>query len=692
MPTSRRSFIKSTFGLASAGIITPASLIQHSQAFATTPDSGAGFKVVENGKPLAIIVTPDTPSHVVQYAVKELQWHVHRATGVTLSVVAESDADAAALKDHLYVGQGIVTKHVGIDASDLAPNSFIKKTTTEAVFLIGKDDNGKPDEPATRSYAAHWKDFTIGAPPLDDAVSMGTLFAVYDWLENQVGAKWLWPGESGTVVPAAKVLFAGNPRQKKVIPALIHSRPRLNAWKGMDPNFKDQYIYDTSVWLRRQRFARGVSFEYGHAYIQYWERFGAIHPTYFALRPDGVRAPYSEKRPDLVQMCVSNDGLPSSEGLHQQIIADWLEKRKTTPSLPWINGAENDKTIYDPSCTCEHCRAWDAPNAPLLPDQEKRKAAIGDTSDKPMLSLSDRYAKFWLALQKEGEKHDPNATVLGYAYADYTQPPVATKLNDRIIVAIVAPNAFPLSAQEEADFKKLWNGWASTGARLYLRPNFFLNGYCMPYIFAREFGEIYKYAATHNMIADDYDSLLGMWGVQSPNYYMMGRLNVDPTLDVDDVMNDYYGSFGPASSQIEKYFSHWESVTAKCDSDFRAKGGGWGFVSFDGDEIFTPETFVIGNKLLQEAKTAAAGNAEVSQRLEYLDLWLQHADLSMQALAAFHAQRKNSKDAQLKSTFDQAKLAVDTFRDAHPDLIVNVGVLQQLEVWAGWRKTAELTA
>jgi hypothetical protein len=687
MSTSRRSFIKNSLGLASAGIIAPSLLLKHSESFAAMAFDRDGFKIVENNAPLTIIVVPDNPSRVVQYAADELQWHVQRASGVKLDVVSEKDAATSPIKKYIYIGQGMASKNARIVVDNLAPNSFRIKTTADALFLIGKDDHGKPDEAATRSYAAHWKGFVIGAPPLDDTVSMGSLFAVYDWLENHVGVKWLWPGEMGTVVRSSKVLFAGLAGQKKVVPALIHSRPRLNAWKGIDPAVKDQYIYDTSVWLRRQRFARGVSFEYGHAYIKYWERFGEAHPEYFALRPDGIRAPHSLKRPDLVQMCVSNNGLPSSEGLHQQIIADWLEQCKTTPSLPWINGAENDKTTQDPSCTCQFCRAWDPPNAPLLENQAERKAAIGDTSDRPMVSLSDRYAKFWLALQKEGEKHNPNATVLGYAYADYTQPPVATKLNDRIIVAIVAPNAFPMSKQEESDFKNLWNGWAATGARLYWRPNFFLTGYCMPYIFAREFGETYKYVASHNMIADDYDSLLSMWGVQSPNYYMMARLNVDSTLNVDDILNDYYAGFGPASTQIQKYFSYWESVTAKCDKDFRAKGGGWGCISWGGDEVFTPETFVTGTELLQDAKTAAAGNAEVSARLEYLDFWLQHASLCMQALAAFHAQRKN---VALKSTFEQAKKAVDDFRDTHPNLIINVGILKQLEVWSGWRKTAEL--
>ncbi|TWU25210.1 hypothetical protein Pla52o_15080 [Novipirellula galeiformis] len=693
MSTSRRAFIKTTHGLIAAGVIAPSPLVQRSQALAElldSPDFTSGFKVVEKGQPLAVIVTPKNPSHVVLYAVQELQWHVQHSCGVLLPVAEENDVDASALKNRIYIGQGNASKSAGIKVEDLPPNSFRTKTTATAVLLIGKDSEGKPDEPASRSRAAHWANFTIGAPPLDDGVSMGSLFAVYDWLENQVGVKWLWPGELGTVVRPTKVIFAGLAGQKKVVPTLIHSRPRLNVWKGIDPAHQDQYIYDVSVWLRRQRFARGESFEYGHAYVHYWKRFGKEYPTYFALRPDGIRAAHDPNRTDLVQMCVSNNGLPSSQGLHQQIIADWLKTRKTMPSIPWINGAENDKGIDDPSCTCPHCHAWDAPNAPLLPNQEKRKQAIGDTSDKPMLSLSDRYAKFWLALQKEGEKHDPNATVLGYAYADNVEPPVATQLNDRVIVAIVAPDAFPMSDTEEAAFKKLWSGWAATGAQLYWRPNLHLIGYCMPYIFAREFGKIYKYVATRNMIADDYDALLGMWGVQSPNYYMMARLNVDSTLNVDDVLNDYYAGFGPAASQIQKYFSYWETVTLKCDKAFRDKGGGWGTISWGGDEVFTPDTFVMGTKLLQDAKTAAVGNQAILQRLEYLDLWLQHASLCMQALAAFHSLRKTPGYQQLQSTFLQAKAAVDSFRELHPKLIVNIGILKQLELWSGWRKTAEL--
>jgi hypothetical protein len=106
--------------------------------------------------------------------------------------------------------------------------------------------------------------------------------------------------------------------------------------------------------------------------------------------------------------------------------------------------------------------------------------------------------------------------------------------------------------------------------------------------------------------------------------------------------------------------------------------------------IFTPETFVTGHALMQDAKAASAGDEEASRRVAYLDMWLQHADLCMQALAAYHALQKKPADKELLATMAQTKTAVDDFRKAHADEIVNVGVLRQVEVWSGWRKTAEL--
>jgi len=646
-----------------------------------------GFKVVENGTARAVIVTPDAPSGVVRYAAAELQQHIARSTGTTLEIVTERNAVASNLPNRIYLGPVNAAQAAGINTDGLPLNGFRTKTTANALFLLGSDNAGLPTDTGTASRARSWKNFEIGSPPLDDSASAGTLFAVYDWLENQLGARWLWPGDLGTVITKTKTVGAGAEGARQQLPALIHSQPRLSAWPGMDPAKRDQYIYDTSAWLRRQRFVRSVSFHYGHGYTTYWEKFGAIHPEFFAQREDGKREPFNPERPSLVQLCVSNPGL------HKQIIADWLVQRRDKPALPWINGIENDKTANDPACTCDVCRSWDPKNPvttegnPWLAGAETAKGGA-----KPKLSLSDRYARFYLALQEEGKKHDPNATVIGYAYADYTQPPVETKLNKNIIIGIVPAYSFPLEEKDREKFRKLWDGWAKTGARLYLRPNYTLPGYAMPYNYAAQFGAEFKYGVENGMIGTDFDSLLGMWGVQSIDYYMMGRLNTKPEMSVQEVLNEYYDAFGPAAGQIKQYFEHWEAVTARADSDFKKRtAGGWAFISKGGDEVYTPETFQTGNAILASAKTAAASDPETLARVDYLQQWLNHAELCMKALSAYRAHKATPRDAQLKTAFENAKAAVDTFREANPDLIVNVGILRRLEVWSGWRKSSELT-
>jgi len=607
--------------------------------------STVAMDIVISGQPRAVIVLPEAASPVAQYAARELQAHIELATGAHLSITPEQQA--AEDLGHIYIGPCVATEKAGIRVNALAVNAFCKKTTKDAIFLAGNDGPG--------------------VPPGDDLTSMGSLFAVYDWLENQVGARWLWPGDTGTVVTHTQDVSSGPEDEQTVLPPLIHTRLRIGfGYNDMNEAVGSRYMLETNIWLRRHRIARGTNLDYPHAFEQYWDRYGQDHPDYFALRPDGKRAPVG---PDghLVQMCVSNPGL------HQLIISNWLKNRHNLPPRPWINGCENDKTALDPSCNCEACRAWD--------------------SSEGTVSLSNRYARFWLALQAEGRKHDPEATVIGLAYAGYSQPPQGIALNDHIVIGIVPPYYFPLEEKDRDAFRELWNGWAKTGARLFLRPNYFLAGYCMPFIFSAEFGEEFQYAAQHGMVATDFDSLTGMWGVQGPNLYLLGRLQEQPEMKIASILDEFYSGFGPAAEQVRAYFSHWEQVTRKMNADFlKDHKGGWAAISRDGDVIYTPDSFREGRRILEEAGRAATSSADAAQRVEFLSIWLTHAELSMKTLAAFHAFQAKPKEQNLKAAFADAKESLDHYRREHAAVFTaaNMAVLRRLEMWSGWRKTAEI--
>lgn len=641
----------------------------------------SGFKIVDDASAKAVIVTANEPSDVVRYASIELQWHIEQATGVKLPIITE-DSAASALQSHrIYIGKSAFTDNAGLLSDKLPKHYYQIKQTNKDIYLVGNDADEKNPNPLKMGDSGAGAGTRFGRIPVDPTLSMGSLFAVYEWLENQLNVKWIWPDETGTIIPKTKIVFSGASQEKQGGPSLLYAQPRINTWEGMDLTRKEKYIFDTNVWLRRQRFSRSANFSYGHGYTKYWERFHRTNPEFFAMRHDGKREPFNPKRPNLVQLCVSEPKL------HQQIIADWLEQRAKDPSRPWINGKENDKTAMDPACQCPECLAWDAKDGVLSEENPWLSGReIARQEGTPQISLSDRYAKFWLALQKEGRKHDPDATVIGYAYADYSEPPLETKLNKNIIVGIVPAKNYPYSEKEAQEFKRIWDGWAATGASLYLRPNNFLTGYNMPYVYAKQFGHDYKHAAQNGLVATDYDSLIGMWGVQGINLYMAGRLNAHPELTVQEVLQEYYAAFGSASKPIEKYFDYWEEVTLKADTEFRLNAqGGWSPLSRAGDQIYTPETFVRGRELLEEARSSAGDDREVLARIAFLNLWLEHARLTMEVLSSFNKYRMQPQSEKLKSNFEVAKINLDNYRAQHADKIVNVGFLNYLESWRRWK-------
>lgn len=636
---------------------------------------GMSIAVNETGK--TVIILPDTPSQIAIYAADELQWHIQKATGAKLEIIPERKlADIPTGSGKIYLGSCEQTKKEGITVENMPANSFRIKSKDGAIYLIGVDGNA--------------------APPFNDTQSMGTLFAVYDWLDSQLGVKWLWPGETGVYIPKAEKLSCVDGLNIIGKPAFIHTKlrygagPLLGPWKGVvGDELRNKFMRDTAVFLRRHHFARPVSFEYGHAFEKYWERFGKDHPDWFALRPDGKRGPIDGAL-HCVQMCVS------SPGLHKQIIADWLVRRQKHPELPWINGAENDKRAEDPSCNCETCRAWDPKNPQLLSgdflylvESDKSKGQ----KNVPAISLSDRYAKFWLALQEEGKKHDPNATVVGYAYAGYSEPPLETKLNEKIIVWIVPPYRFPLSSEDKARFKNIWDGWSKTGARLVLRPNYFWEGACLPYIFAHQFGEEFKHAYKNGLIGTDFDSLTSMWGIQGPNLYMLSRIQEKPELGVDEILGEYYSGFGAAATHVRKYFEFWENLTSEMATpEFYSKNTNQQWESFllASDKIYTPGAIAKGRELLElaaKAAKAAKGDSDAEAKVEFLKKGLNHAELELKTIGAFNKHKADASNAALEQEFIKSLRELDAYRKTiEKDNVVDIVYLNWLEGRAGWER------
>ena len=257
------------------------------------------FNIVQNGSAVTAIVIPDSALPVVQYAAQELQYHIQKSTGATLGIFNESGKPSG-FAGLIYLGNCNATVSAGIDVSNLAANGFIIKTFGVNCFLAGSDSEGEVLGMLHTNYT-----------------KCGTLFAVYEFLDVHMGVRWLWPGEVGEVIPNYNNISTSSWNQTREF-QLLSRRLRDYGWRGVywwkDQQAREDYYNAQSVWLRRHRFALGKNIDYGHGFIDYWERFNSTHTEYFNLLPDGTRRndPYyvgGSTRPDLVCMSIAEPNL-----------------------------------------------------------------------------------------------------------------------------------------------------------------------------------------------------------------------------------------------------------------------------------------------------------------------------------------------------------------------------------------------
>ena len=569
----------------------------------------------------AVVVVPDGAQPVTVYAAEELTRHVEQATGVKLPTWNESNVPGDATA-RVYLGPTRAADEADIQVDALASEAFVLRSADDHYIIAAASGPGDP----------------IG----HGMTMAGVLWGVYEVLEREVGVRWLWPGELGTHVPRTETVALSD-ADETVPPRYVQRqlRPGLGPQGfataderlSFTPEQRARYGREQTVFLRRHRMGRSADtyfssrrFGSGHSFHHWWERYGEEHPEWFQLRADGERGPENPAKPHNVAMCVSNPEL------HRKVVALWAEERAKHPGEPLGLGVgENDTSA---ACLCEHCLAWDgpAPDLDVLPEGLER-------SFLPV-QASTRYAKFAQAVHALAREIDPDVRVHFYAYLNYFwAPEPGLTLDPNITIGFVPwfrwAGWYPRTDAEHTWIKEQWTGWQRTGATLYYRPNWFLDGYAMPHVYMHQFADAFQFYAANGMYATDFDSLQGMWAAQGPNLYLLARIHVRPGAPVDDLLDEYYAAFGPAKDTVRAYFEHWEGYSmqnraAAANVIQRYKAGHfrrYAHYARAAEELYPPEVFDEGFAFLDEAAEQAQTSVDAvyARRVAFLREGLTHA-------------------------------------------------------------------
>ena len=428
---------------------------------------------------------------------------------------------------------------------------------------------------------------------------------MFTFLEDYLDVRWLWPGELGVdVIERQTISFE---------PFVYRYHPQIRARAGMFPysdHGRQRVRGRSGEWMRHQRVQLdSLDPPGGHAFADWWERFGEERPELFALQPDGTRSGYPAPR--AAKLCLSNPA----------VVDQWLKDVKKLleqdPNRRVFNVSPNDSWASG-HCICEDCRAWDHPDG-------ERRTFSWQGIGQQYVALSDRHVTFAnrCARRLKDEYPDKHYYVMMMAYGHSRPAPIEARPDDNVIISSVAnfllrPNATDRGSSNDTPHRVQLANWAKVAPNLMWRPN--LGGRAgwqqgqLDVPITSAINDI-KYVADLGVMAFYFDRIWEHWGTQGPLYYVITQLVWDPSQDAQAILDDYYQrGFGPAAETIKAY---WQFAEQKREALVASER--------DQPEVYDQAFFDKANGLLDKAaEQVADAPAKYGKRIDFVRAGLDH--------------------------------------------------------------------
>ncbi len=587
--------------------------------------------LVDQGVAKAWIVTSDNPTEAATEAATVLQHHILQSSKARLRIVKESALGEISIRDRritaakapanhkfLLVGKSELTKRLRLDGIQLNAGGIVIRTFPNSIAIFGKDDD--PKDP--------W----------------GTHYAATVFLEEALGVIYLWPGQSGKVIPKRASIRAAVTRthqppigQRRIRGAGSSpgSRNLIGLKKlGIEPSeFEERRKHGMNApgsdWWRWQRLGGDSGITGGHSFQDLWKTHGKKNLDWFAENLNGNRD--QSISPQRSRLHVTHPELL------EHIVDDRIAMLDRDPDRISVPVGPNDggKTSF---CMCNQCRALDHPNA------AKRHMAFHERVQGKIVrtpyeykALSDRYVWFYNQIAREVGKKHPHAYVVGDAYGAYLDPPL--RRVPRPNVAIRFAGLSYMEDEHRQNSLKAWKGWSAITDTMILRSNHLLGGRRVGAAqnFAHHLARDYRLFA-RTMVGADLDSIAHHWSTAGLNYYVTARLLWDPYQNVDDLLDRYMKlGFGKAARPMGQYFRRIEEISRKVASLPHSPPEGQSVFGNPGGRIYghifrplVPYTQDVVDELralLVEARSRANGDRALLNRIAFVRTGLEWTSL-----------------------------------------------------------------
>ncbi len=524
--------------------------------------------LAEKGAARAEIVLCDGATAPEQTAAKEFAAYLGQVTGATFTVVTE--AAAAPDKSHLFVGPTAKTKEAGVDCAALGPEEWVIRTVGNDLLLTG----GRP---------------------------RGTLYAVYHFLEDEVGVHWWNPYEESA--PNTPDLTIGGLDR--------HGKPTFR--------YRDIYMLyggDNGRFAARNRLNRdgdaGIGADYGgemgygppyhvHTFNAYFppDHYFATHPEWFSLI-DGRR------QKDMSQLCLTNTELRVAflDKLKAYIAQARAEAARNGQPAPTVfDISQND---WENACQCDACQAI--------------TKAEGSESG-PLLDFLNYLAD---AIKNEY----PGVCIDSLAYMMTQKPPKSLRPRDNLILRLCDTGSnFTKSVTdpENTPFREHLLSWAAItkNLRLWNYAVTYAPYYGLPMPSVHSYPTSYQFYAEHNVegvfTEHEYPVLADM---RDFKVWMMMKMLEDPYQDYGKQVRTFMdGFYGPAGETIHGYLDRLEKA-AEAKPSYLSMGASprqYRYLDLD---------FVRGaQELFNQAESLVKDDAVLLRRVRHARLPLDRATL-----------------------------------------------------------------